>query len=139
MSKNQKSLVMLVIVIAVLGLSGYWLDRTGYLEVPRVFDVPAVLTGSDAGGSAMGERPAGDFGGQDRNAEFEGAGQGERPQGGGGHEGGGGLSERVLLSMASDVWFLAVTITAVVIVMRGAALVKAQLRRARHPAMAASS
>ncbi|WP_119072789.1 hypothetical protein [Aggregatilinea lenta] len=142
---SKKSLFTFAVVVAVLGLSGYWLNTTGNLDVPRIFDVPSALGGSEAGGGEKlgeqsgDERPEGAF--SQREAEGE-AGHGEegaRPEGGGDRDReGGGFSVRTVLDVASDMWFLAVTIAVVVYLMRGLALVKAQLRRARRSAASPS-
>ena len=138
---SRKSLFVFVIVAVALSLSGYWLDHAGYLHVPRIFDVPSALGGSAAGGSeGMGERleggpPAGEFAGLDPGTARPDFDEGAMSDRGEGDRHGGGLSERTVMSMVSNVWWLAITIILVGYVMRGVALVKAQLRRARRSAV----
>jgi hypothetical protein len=51
----HKSIV--IVVIAVLSVSGYWLYTNGWLEMPRIFELPAVMGGSEASQEGHVVRP----------------------------------------------------------------------------------
>lgn len=116
---KKKSLVVFVVVVVALGLSGWWLDSRGRLDIPHVTNVPRVLTGDDEDSFVPGEGHTPptvmNTGGQSSEAMRPG-GFSERGGEHGGEHGGTmtGLSVTNTLDMLSDVWVIGVMIAVVV-------------------------
>jgi len=135
MNRRQwKSMVVFVVVVVGLSASGYWLRQAGWLQVPRVFDVPDVLAGNDASAAV----PEGDFGGEmrERPAGFE---DGERPtppsgageQGVrlGGHAESSGLNWDVLPGVLASLWIVGFVIAVLVYSLKGFGFIGKRLQR----------
>jgi hypothetical protein len=128
-STKRRTAIVLVIVVAALALSGYWLNSSGRLDIPRVFAVPGISGGSGEG-TFTGENH--------QHSQGTSTTSQAAPSGRGRHEGsreGASLNGSALPDVLSNLWFLAVTITVVVYGTRGLSFVMAQMRcllRAGH-------
>lgn len=110
MSRKLKSALVFGMVIAVLGLTGYWLRDGGWLQMPRILDVPAVFGGSDTNAEG-GKGPGGEGqapGGEARQQPPQGQGAGQR------HEQESGLNWDTLPGVLANLWIIAFIIAAVV-------------------------
>jgi hypothetical protein len=140
---RMKSVLVFLVVIIGLAISGYWLNDGGWLQMPRIFDVPAVLGGEEQAepqgqppGEAGADRPAMDAGGQssdgDGTVQFEG---GAPPDGGRAHgHGSDGLNWDMLPTVLANLWIIASIIA--VVVYSAKALTTLTRRIARSPAPA---
>ncbi len=122
-NSKLKRAVIFVVVIAILALSGYWLNSAGRLDIPRVFALPGVSTRSGEGGFAGENHQPPQGAGASQATSF---GQGRRHESSGE---GAGLNGSGLPDVLSDLWFLAVTITVVVYGERGLSFVTMQIHR----------
>lgn len=52
-----KSVLVFLVVVVGLAISGYWLNTGGWLQMPRLFDVPAVLGGEERAEMSRGAAP----------------------------------------------------------------------------------
>lgn len=97
MKKHLKSILIFVSVVVALGVSGTWLHNGGWLEMPRIFDVPAILGGSSEA-SAQSISPS-DAAPRETHAQ-----RGER------HGGSSGLNWDMFPGVLANLWIIALII-----------------------------
>jgi hypothetical protein len=130
MSRKMKSLLVFGVVIAVLGLTGAWLHDGGWLQMPRIFDVPTVLGGSDTASNERGPMGGGEARPQGNDTRTPPSGGGER------HEQASGLNWDMLPGVLANLWIIAAIITAGVYGTRVFGFVATSIRFRRAPAAA---
>ncbi len=133
MSRKVKSILIFGVVIVVLGLTGAWLHQGGWLQMPRIFDVPGVLGGSDTGGGERGPQGGGEArpqGGEARTPPTGGQGGGEH------RDGQSGLNWDVLPGVLANLWIIAAIITVVVYGTKALGFVVKPISSRRAPAAA---